>query len=168
MIWRAGPEVCYLCASAQRSGIKTRYLECGHGICTILSPKSYVCHWVFNCLYSIESPPGLDRKLRKVTKLLGTNTGGENVRQSLELMTQTQPISTYLSVYWFWPTCTRSCITLIALRWSCYMDHSFNFCASAQRSRLKHMIWVRTWHSHHVRPEIVRLSLVLNGDGASI
>ena len=48
--------------------------------------------------------PDLDRKLRKVTKMLGRNTVGENVCQIPELVTQTQSISIHLSVYWFRPT----------------------------------------------------------------
>ena len=48
--------------------------------------------------------PDLDRKLCKVTKVVGKNTIGEHVCQTLELVTQTQSMSIHLSVYWFGST----------------------------------------------------------------
>ena len=118
---------------------------------------------VLNASKLIGFAPDLDRKLRKVTKLLGNIwLARMSVRfRSCDTTAPYQYICLFIASGQLVPW--RSRITLIAFRWSCCTSHSFNYCASAQRSGLKKRFGVRRRLSHHIKFDVVRLSQVLNG-----
>ena len=125
------------CASAQRSNLKARDLECGDGICIISHEKSQFLPGV-KWPEATRSCTGPGEKVAQGHKVVGENTSSEDFCQNRKLVTQTQPMPTHLSVAELRPTSPlvvayySSSLSVVML-----YDSLFQHCESAQRSGLK-------------------------------